>query len=93
MMTVENEKARQQPIQGKSSPGTPNFEKIHQLYPHNYHPHAQVQHYYRHPNYSMIPPYLPVMPDHNTHNEDKAYQVGNFFDYGDDYNRILEDIA
>jgi len=41
----------------------------------------------------MIPPYLPVMPDHNTHNEDKAYQVGNFFDYGDDYNRILEDIA
>lgn len=41
----------------------------------------------------MIPPYLPVIPDHNTHNEDKAYQVGNFFDYGDDYNRILEDIA
>lgn len=35
--------------------------------------------------------YLPVIPQLNTNVEDKAYQIGNFFDYGDDYNRILEE--
>jgi len=40
---------------------------------------------------SFIPPYIPIMPDHNIPSEDKAYLIGNFFDYGDDFNRILED--
>jgi hypothetical protein len=91
---VPSKEKKQKPvtIEPEIVQDTPQFDRIHShLYPPHPHQHQQHQQRVLQPLRFISQPQIGLMNIPSQLMGDKAYHVGNFFDYGNDYNRVLVD--